>query len=77
MKLHVRRECDPTITVNSGSLCGLAPNLVLAGYNPHMDLLYWLDTLLAIHRQDVCSTCLQEIETLKRQRENRARLYGR
>ncbi len=77
MKLHVRRECDPTTTLNSGSLCGLSPRLVQAGYNPQMDLLYHLDTLLAIRRQDVCSTCLQEIEMLKRQRERQARLYGR
>jgi hypothetical protein len=68
MQMHVRRECDPKTHHHSGSLCGVSPRLTQAGYNPEWELVYQLDTLLAIRRQDVCSACLRAIDALKKNR---------
>jgi hypothetical protein len=68
MKMHVRRECDPKTHHNAGSLCGVSLHLTQAGYNPEWDLVYQLDTLLAIRRQDVCPACLRAIDVLKKQK---------
>lgn len=73
MKIHVRRECDPKSHENSGSLCGLSPRLTKAGYNPEWDLVYRLDTLQAVRRQDICPSCLRAIEALKNTRTRGAR----
>jgi hypothetical protein len=65
MKVHVRQEFDPTIPTNSGSLCGLAPQATLAGYNPEWDIVYWLDTYQAMRFQDVCPSCLRAIKVYR------------
>jgi hypothetical protein len=65
MAIHVRQELNPTVSMNSGSLCGLSPDLTQAGYNPAWDLVYRLDTWQAVRLQDVCPTCLGAIQTYK------------
>jgi hypothetical protein len=50
----------------------VSPRLTQAGYNPEWELVYQLDTLLAIRRQDVCSACLRAIDALKKKQKRGA-----
>ena len=65
MTIHVRQEFDPTIPINSGSLCGLAPDATQTGYNPEWDIVYRLDTFQVVRFQDVCPTCLRAIQAYR------------